>query len=211
MSKHCYPSMPCPIACSRTLGTEAELADRGDRSRFPPRNRRFWSSGWPPPVCATPTNISDRATSARARVPPRFPKTPNHACSPWWGARRRRYHPRGRSRRASVGPGDHVASSFFPICGHCKMCTTGHSKLCDLGAATFAPGQISDGTVRYHFEGWDLNVMAKVGTFAEHGVVHEASAGEGGSRPAPERRGPRVLWGDHRVGLGGLPRRGQAG
>jgi Zn-dependent alcohol dehydrogenase len=55
------------------------------------------------------------------------------------------------------------------------MCTTGHSNLCDLGAATFAPGQISDGTVRYHFEGRDLNVMAKVGTFAEHGVVREAS------------------------------------
>jgi NDMA-dependent alcohol dehydrogenase len=74
-----------------------------------------------------------------------------------------------------VEPGDHVASSFFPICGHCQMCTTGHSNLCDLGAATFAPGQISDGTMRYHLNGRDLNVMAKVGTFAEHGVVHQAS------------------------------------
>ncbi len=72
-------------------------------------------------------------------------------------------------------PGDHVAASFFPICGKCKMCITGHSNLCDLGAATFAPGQISDGTFRYHLNGQDLNVMAKVGTFAEHSVVHEAS------------------------------------
>ncbi|HEY2566023.1 MAG TPA: NDMA-dependent alcohol dehydrogenase [Acidimicrobiales bacterium] len=75
----------------------------------------------------------------------------------------------------SVRPGDHVAASFFPICGRCRMCTTGHSNLCDLGAATFAPGQISDGTSRYHLNGQDLNVMAKVGTFAEHSVVHEAS------------------------------------
>jgi NDMA-dependent alcohol dehydrogenase len=75
----------------------------------------------------------------------------------------------------SVEPGDHVAASFFPICGRCKMCTTGHSNLCDLGAATFAPGQISDGTARYHLKGESLNVMSKLGTFAEHSVVHEAS------------------------------------
>jgi NDMA-dependent alcohol dehydrogenase len=74
-----------------------------------------------------------------------------------------------------VQPGDHVAASFFPICGRCKMCITGHSNLCDLGAATFSPGQISDGTVRYHLRGQDLNVMAKLGTFAEHSVTHEAS------------------------------------
>jgi len=80
----------------------------------------------------------------------------------------------GRGVR-SVEPGDHVAASFFPICGRCRMCITGHSNLCDLGAATFAPGQISDGTARYHLNGQDLNVMAKVGTFAEHSVVHEAS------------------------------------
>ncbi len=75
----------------------------------------------------------------------------------------------------SLRPGDHVAASFFPICGRCKMCITGHSNLCDLGAATFAPGQISDGTVRYHLDGKSLNVMSKLGTFAQHGVSHEAS------------------------------------
>jgi S-(hydroxymethyl)glutathione dehydrogenase/alcohol dehydrogenase len=75
----------------------------------------------------------------------------------------------------TVQVGDHVAASFFPICGRCKMCITGHSNLCDLGAATFAPGQISDGTARYHLGGQDLNVMAKLGTFAEHSVTHEAS------------------------------------
>ena len=75
----------------------------------------------------------------------------------------------------SLKPGDHVAASFVPVCGRCKMCITGHSNLCDLGAATFALGQITDGTVRYHHNGQDLNVMAKLGTFAEHSVVHEAS------------------------------------
>ena len=75
----------------------------------------------------------------------------------------------------SLQTGDHVAASFFPICGRCKMCITGHSNLCDLGAATFTPGQLSDGTIRYHFDGRDLNVMSKLGTFAEHGISHEAS------------------------------------
>ena len=75
----------------------------------------------------------------------------------------------------SLQPGDHVAASFFPVCGRCKMCVTGHSNLCDLGAATFAFGQISDGTSRHHLNGEDINFIAKVGTFAEHSVVHEAS------------------------------------
>ena len=74
-----------------------------------------------------------------------------------------------------VEPGDHVAASFFPICGRCRMCLTGHTNLCDLGAQTFSPGQISDGTPRYHYEGKPLNVMSKLGTFSEYGVVHEAS------------------------------------
>jgi S-(hydroxymethyl)glutathione dehydrogenase/alcohol dehydrogenase len=55
------------------------------------------------------------------------------------------------------------------------MCVTGHSNLCDLGAATFNIGQISDGTSRHHLKGEDINFMAKVGTFSDHSVVHEAS------------------------------------
>ena len=75
----------------------------------------------------------------------------------------------------TLAPGDHVAASFLPMCGRCHMCVTGHSNLCDLGAATFMPGQIGDGTSRHHLHGEDINVMAKVGTFAEHGVAHELS------------------------------------
>jgi NDMA-dependent alcohol dehydrogenase len=75
----------------------------------------------------------------------------------------------------SLRVGDHVAASFFPICGHCTMCITGHSNLCDLGAKTFERGQISDGTIRYRLDGKPINVMSKLGTFAEHAVCHEAS------------------------------------
>jgi S-(hydroxymethyl)glutathione dehydrogenase/alcohol dehydrogenase len=74
-----------------------------------------------------------------------------------------------------VAPGDHVAASFFPACGRCRWCVTGHSNLCDLGAATFGMGQISDGTSRHHLNGQDVAIMAKLGTFAEHGVVNEQS------------------------------------
>ena len=74
-----------------------------------------------------------------------------------------------------VAPGDHVAASFFPACGRCRYCVTGHSNLCDLGAGTFGLGQISDGTARHHIKGQDVNIMAKLGTFAEHSVVNEQS------------------------------------
>src|SRR5579862_3154510 len=36
--------------------------------------------------------------------------------------------------------GDHVAASFFPMCGRCKMCVIGKSNLCDWGAKTFVIG-----------------------------------------------------------------------
>jgi S-(hydroxymethyl)glutathione dehydrogenase/alcohol dehydrogenase len=74
-----------------------------------------------------------------------------------------------------VAPGDHVAASFFPACGRCRWCVTGHSNLCDLGAQMFGIGQISDGTARHHIKGQDVNILAKLGTFSEHSVVNEQS------------------------------------
>jgi len=74
-----------------------------------------------------------------------------------------------------VAPGDHVAASFVPACGQCRWCVTGRSALCDLGMSTFGPGMITDGTHRLHVGGQDINTMAKLGTFAEHMVVSEAS------------------------------------
>lgn len=76
----------------------------------------------------------------------------------------------------SLRPGDHISASFVPACGRCRYCVTGLTNLCDLGARAFTPGQISDGTHRHHLNGQDLNVLTKLGTFAEHGVIHESSA-----------------------------------
>ena len=75
----------------------------------------------------------------------------------------------------SVQSGDHVSASFVPACGRCRYCSTGRQNLCDLGAGTFGLGQISDGTARHHIKGQDVNIMAKLGTFAEHSVVNEQS------------------------------------
>ncbi|HEX7442297.1 MAG TPA: NDMA-dependent alcohol dehydrogenase [Acidimicrobiales bacterium] len=76
----------------------------------------------------------------------------------------------------SLRPGDHIAASFIPACGRCRFCVTGHTNLCDLGAQVFGPGQIGDGTDRHHLDGRGLPIVAKLGTFAEHGVINEASA-----------------------------------
>ena len=75
----------------------------------------------------------------------------------------------------SVQPGDHVSASFVPSCGRCHYCATGRQNLCDLGAAAFQRGQITDGTPRHHCRGQELNLFAKLGTFSEHTVVAEAS------------------------------------
>jgi NDMA-dependent alcohol dehydrogenase len=72
--------------------------------------------------------------------------------------------------------GDHVVFSFLPSCGRCPSCAAGHQNLCDLGA--YLGGfQISDGTARHHLtDGTDIHTMCLLGTFAEHTVVHVASA-----------------------------------
>ena len=54
-----------------------------------------------------------------------------------------------------VKEGDHVVTSFLPVCGHCRFCATGHSNICDLGA-TILDGCMPDGTFRFHGEGQDV-------------------------------------------------------
>jgi NDMA-dependent alcohol dehydrogenase len=76
----------------------------------------------------------------------------------------------------SLQAGDHIAASFFPACGRCRYCVTGRTNLCDLGAGTFGPGQISDGTDRHHIGDRGVSILAKLGTFAEHSVINEMSA-----------------------------------
>jgi NDMA-dependent alcohol dehydrogenase len=75
----------------------------------------------------------------------------------------------GVSRLAA---GDHVVTSFVPVCGQCRWCATGMEYLCDLGAATLQPGMPTDGTFRHHTaDGRDLGHVSKIGAFAEHTVV----------------------------------------
>jgi NDMA-dependent alcohol dehydrogenase len=72
-------------------------------------------------------------------------------------------------------PDDHVSCSFIPSCGSCRYCSTGRQNLCDLGAQTFQPGMMTDGTCRAHCRGNDLNALAKLGTFADYMVVTPSS------------------------------------
>ncbi|MGI8491353.1 MAG: NDMA-dependent alcohol dehydrogenase [Acidimicrobiales bacterium] len=73
-----------------------------------------------------------------------------------------------------LAPGDHVVFGFIPACGQCPSCATGHSNLCDVGAALMVGYQL-DGTTRHHARGKDLSTMTCLGTFAKHTVVNVAS------------------------------------
>ncbi|NBU38975.1 MAG: hypothetical protein EBS32_12220, partial [Actinobacteria bacterium] len=73
-----------------------------------------------------------------------------------------------------IVPGDHVVYSFVAVCGQCPSCAEGHSNLCDNGAQVMS-GFMLDGTSRIHVKGQDALIMAGLGTFATHSVVHEWS------------------------------------
>ena len=75
----------------------------------------------------------------------------------------------------NVAPGDHVVFSFVPACGQCPSCASGHSNLCDNGAALLIGIQL-DGTTRHHgANGEDIYTMVCLGTFAKHTVVNSFS------------------------------------
>lgn len=71
-------------------------------------------------------------------------------------------------------PGDHVVASFLPACGKCRWCASGHQNLCDLGALLLSGTQL-DGTYRRHIGTQDIGVSLLLGTFAQYGVVSDAS------------------------------------
>ncbi|GFG50261.1 alcohol dehydrogenase [Mycolicibacterium agri] len=75
----------------------------------------------------------------------------------------------------SLKPGDHVAISFFPACGSCRWCVTGHTYLCDVGAKIYDKAMTTDGTRRRHLGDEDLMAMMQVGTFSEYVVASERS------------------------------------
>ncbi|OMC29490.1 alcohol dehydrogenase [Mycobacterium sp. GA-1841] len=79
----------------------------------------------------------------------------------------------------SLKTGDHVAVSFFPACGSCRFCVTGHTYLCDVGAEIYSKEMTTDHTRRRHVAGpngpEDLMAMMQVGTFSEYVVASERS------------------------------------
>lgn len=72
-------------------------------------------------------------------------------------------------------PGDHFVASFFPVCGVCRYCVTGNSRLCDMGEnglEGFLPGG------KFPFrdsKGGDVGAMMSIGTFSQYATVHENS------------------------------------
>jgi NDMA-dependent alcohol dehydrogenase len=75
----------------------------------------------------------------------------------------------------ALSPGDHVVTSFVPVCGYCTYCSSGRTYLCDQGGSLYAPGQITDGTSRHWLGDVPLSFFCKVGCFAEHTVVAVSS------------------------------------
>jgi S-(hydroxymethyl)glutathione dehydrogenase/alcohol dehydrogenase len=76
----------------------------------------------------------------------------------------------------AVGPdvtgvkiGDHAVLSFRPACGTCRLCAMGRSVLCE--GRQGERFKMFDGTARVHRNGEDLQVLGRVGSFAEQVVV----------------------------------------
>lgn len=74
----------------------------------------------------------------------------------------------------NVKPGDHVVLSFIPSCGKCTYCISGHSNLCNQGAAILMGPQL-DGTFRFHNGNADIGQMCVISTFSERTVVPDIS------------------------------------
>lgn len=74
-----------------------------------------------------------------------------------------------------VKPGDHVATSFIPSCGHCPYCASGRMWLCDNGEKLMVGTQM-DGTHRFHnAAGQGVNQLCMLGEFATKTVVPDLS------------------------------------
>jgi alcohol dehydrogenase (nicotinoprotein) len=75
----------------------------------------------------------------------------------------------------SLAVGDHVVTSWLPVCGHCRFCSRGQTNLCDLGRF-LADNSLPDGTYRYHEGSTDFGQMCLLGTFSQYAVISEWSA-----------------------------------
>ncbi len=73
--------------------------------------------------------------------------------------------------------GDHVALSFTAVCGECRMCSTGHQNLCDLGGRLFTGARLDDPTsFRMTYRGEPVVQAHGISALSEHTVVDVRSA-----------------------------------
>ncbi len=173
-------------------GNEPGVSRRSNSTRRRPA--RCWSR-WPPRACATPTSTLSPATCPS---PCRSSAATRARGSSW----------RSAQGVSWLAPGDHVVFGFIPACGRCPSCSTGHQNLCDLGALLGLGAQISDGTSRHHARGQDLDADVPARHVrpphrGQRGELHQDRQGH------PARPGlPARLRHRHRLGLGGVRRRG---
>jgi len=73
-----------------------------------------------------------------------------------------------------VRKGDHIVTSFIPVCGRCRYCSTGRQNLCNDGKNA-QTGALLDDTYRFHLDGVDVGGMCVLGTFSRYMVISENS------------------------------------
>ena len=75
-----------------------------------------------------------------------------------------------------VQPGDHVALSWSPNCGHCFYCDRGQPILCEVATAANSKGVLFDGTTRFSSDGQPIHYYSLVSSHAERTIVPEQAA-----------------------------------
>lgn len=75
-----------------------------------------------------------------------------------------------------VRPGDRVALSWSPNCGHCFYCDAGHPILCERVRAANSKGVLFDGTTRFSSGGQPVHFYSLVSSHSEYTVVTEQAA-----------------------------------
>jgi S-(hydroxymethyl)glutathione dehydrogenase/alcohol dehydrogenase len=76
----------------------------------------------------------------------------------------------------TVKPGDHVACSWSPNCGHCFYCDLDQPILCEAVTSGVREGHLPDGASRLRKGDRKIHHFSAVSSHAEHCVVPEAGA-----------------------------------
>ena len=161
-------------ACSGALGPGAGLEDRGDRPRPAQGATRSWSSG-PPPDCATPTStcrsseMGSEAGTGEGRRGGLFPMVGGHEGG---GV----VLEVGPGRRQPPSPATTWPPASSPSAAAARCASPATPTCATSGAATFLPRARSPtGPSATTWTARRSTSCPSSGTFAEHGVVHEAS------------------------------------